>query len=443
MTKRRNKLLLAGVVLVVAAAVAGTVVATRGSDEATVYGLFADANPIIAGDTVRAAGVQVGKVESVTLQNGQARVTMQVDKSVLPLHDDASLSIQPVNLLGEQYIELKTGTDAAPYVGSPVTIPVSRTSRSVSLQQVFNTLNDPTSTALAALVTAMGDGMQGNGQNVAETLKSLGPALTQVDQLGKVLRDQNGMLNDLIDKVHPVAAALNADQGKSLDQLVGSTQQVLSAVASNRASVEQSLSALPATLLKAESTFAAVQKLSGSATPTLQAVRPITDNLTAIAHELEDFSKAANPALATLNPVLQKAQSMLDQARPLVDQLGPAGADLAADAHNLRPVGEMAVNNIDDIMTFVKWWAMSTNGRDGISNYFRGVAVVTPQALLGAVQGALPAAAPAAAPPQPAPGSGQAGSPLPLLGGGGPNGGVTGLTDKQETSMLGQLLGGL
>lgn len=441
---RRAAVLVTSVVAI-AGIVAGTLAATSRSNDVTVYGLFADANPIIAGDTVRAAGVEVGTVESVTLQGGQAKVAMRLNNSVLPLHDDATLAIQPVNLLGEGYIELNTGNASAPYAPAAAVIPQSRTSRSVSLQDVFNTLNDPTSTALAALLTALGDGVHGQGQNMAATLKALEPALGNVDQLGKLLGSQNTVLKDLIDKAQPVASALDADQGKPMSRLVTSTQQILSAVASNEQDVNRSLAQLPATLTKADTALSSLTTLANSTTPTLRAIRPVTDDLTQISTELENFSKAANPALARLNPVLEKAQALLDQARPVVDQLGPAATSLADDTHNLKPIGEMAVQNISDIMTFVKWWAMSTNGYDGVSNYFRGVAVVTPESLVTAAKGAVPASS------QGSPGSGLgstigsvlSGLPkLPGIGGGGATDGITGLTGTQEGSMLNQLLGG-
>jgi phospholipid/cholesterol/gamma-HCH transport system substrate-binding protein len=417
------------------------------ASDTDVTGIFADANPIVPGDTVRAAGVEVGKVTAVQLRNGKAAVRLTLDRSVLPLHQDASLTIRPVNLLGEQYLDLNTGSANAPVATGPATIAEARTGKSVDLQDVLNTMNDPTSTALAALITGMGEGVNGRGQQIADAIKALGPAANRTDQLTQILRGQNETLTSLIDHVQPVAGALAADHGKTMDSLVGSTQQVLSTVSANRQALDQSLAALPSTLRTAQDTLGRLAGAANAGTSTLGSIRPVTDNLTQISGEIQNFSSVADPALASLDPVLAKAQAMLDQAGPLVQQLGPAVRDLHGVADAAQPLATTAINSLGDIMDFVRWWALSTSGYDGLSHYFRGMLVATPKSLTGLATGALPAAPvpPAAKPGQPGPVPGVPS--LPLLGGAqspSPDpGNATGLTPNQEQGMLGQLLGGL
>jgi len=94
-------------------------------------------------------------------------------------------------------------------------------------------------------------------------------------------------------------------------------------------------------------------------------------------------------------------------------------------------------------MLFVKKWALSTNGRDALGHYFRGVAWVTPDTLSGMLK----------PPPEPQPRKGKVRKgllgnlSLPQLPGILPSLtddllGATGLTAQQEQSLLGQLLGG-
>lgn len=62
---------------------------------------------------VRVAGVRVGKVRSIRLENGRAIVTLEVSKEVR-LHKGATAEVANLGLLGEKYIELIPGDLSAP-----------------------------------------------------------------------------------------------------------------------------------------------------------------------------------------------------------------------------------------------------------------------------------------------------------------------------------------
>lgn len=446
----RKKAVIARIAVVVAALAATATMsgASPGSPAAaaTVVGYFSDASPLDPGSEVRAAGVRVGDVRDITLEGGRARVTLDIDASVLPLHRDARLKIRPVNLLGENYVELDRGSPAQPFLDQQV-VPVEQTDSAVTLQDLFNTFDDPTSTALAAVVSTLGDGMHGNGAEAAAAIAALAPAMQQTGQLGDVLKAQNATLGQLVDRVQPVAQALAADNGASLDQLVGSTEQTLSTVARNKQAMDATLAELPDTLVEARRTLQELNGVAASATPTLQSIRPVTDNLVQISGELRDFADAADPALTSLSPVLDRADQLLQQAAPVVALLRAAGPDLRNTAQGVRPLGDQLLDtHLSDLMDFVKKWALSTNGRDGLSHYFRGMAFVTPKTLQDLAssltqQNTTPAPNAPPQPTAPAP-------PLPLslpqiLPGMAPNSpGATGITPAQEQSLLGQLLGG-
>ncbi|SNR94634.1 phospholipid/cholesterol/gamma-HCH transport system substrate-binding protein [Haloechinothrix alba] len=440
-----------GVVLAAVVGVTGAAVTVAGSQqpaEPTVIGYFADASPLDRGSMVRAAGVEVGSVQDISLQGGKARVTMEVNPAVLPLHRDAKLTIRPVNLLGERYIELDAGSPSKPYMREAV-VPMKRTDSSVDLQDMFNTFDDPTSTALAALVTSLGEGMQDSGAEAAAAVKALAPAMGRTADLGGMLREQNSVLNQLVDRVRPVAQAFAAKDGKTLDRLVASTERTLSTLAANQQALDTTLAELPTTLTEARRTLRELAGVSDALAPTLKSVRPVTDNLTEITAELHRFADTADPALASLPPVLDRADTLLKQAAPTVERLRNAGPDLRATAKSLRPLGDQLLDkHLGDLMAFVKKWALSTNSRDALGHYFRAVAWVTPETLQDLASGILPAS----------PSNSDSGKPLaPDIRVPGPKdlpdvvpqdlrdsdpGNATGLSKKQEQSLLDQLLGG-
>ncbi|GAB3688423.1 MlaD family protein [Saccharopolyspora tripterygii] len=428
-----------------------TTVSMNEDDDVSLTVMFPNASPLIPGNLVRLSGVEVGQIESVELQGGQAAVKMRLDPSVLPLHSDASAKIRPVTLLGERFVDLNRGSDSAPEMDEPLVIRAQHTSSAVDLDQVLNSLDDPSSAALAALVTTLGEGTGGQGANVDEAIKALAPAMENTRELGGVLEQQNAVLGQLVDRTSPVAQALAERNGGNLDQAVEQGKQLLASVASQRQAMKDSLAQLPGTLQKANQVLSEVSGVAEAGTPVLRDVRPVTDDLPQITSELNAFADAADPALGSLPPVLDKAKGLLDQAAPAVRDLKP-GTDqlpvLGSSAHRL--VGDLTPA-MSTALDFIKYWAMSTNGRDGLSNYFRAFVVTTPQSLLqypGVGVGPPGPPTPAPVPPLPVPGVPPPLPGLPSVPGlgslplGGGDGSATGLDQSQETALVDQLLGG-
>jgi phospholipid/cholesterol/gamma-HCH transport system substrate-binding protein len=141
----------------------------------------------------------------------------------------------------------------------------------------------------------------------------------------------------------------------------------------------------------------------------------------------------------------------MDAARPVVEELRKAGPGLRGTVAAANPLTAQLTGNIDNVLNFFRFWAMSTNGWDGLSHYFRGQAIIHPEEITGL----LPSLT-GTPPPPTIPGAGKPAAPSALpglpgsLGSGlldtkslvAPDGGVTGLNERQESGVLQFLLGG-
>ncbi|HWJ11523.1 MAG TPA: MlaD family protein, partial [Nocardioides sp.] len=264
----------AAVVLLVATA-AGTV---GGSDDdaVEVVAMFSDASPLLPGNVVKAAGVDVGTIESIDVEDGKAKVTMKVDRVALPLHQDVTATITTQDLLGERFVTLDRGSADQPELSSPMVIPEEQTSRVVDLQDVLNSVDTPTAEGLSALLTESGEALRGHGGKTDEALAALAPALRQADDLAAILRDQNQLLGRLVDTAQPVASSLATEDGKAMDELVESATRLLETTSAERAALRTALTELPSTLISARATLAELAGTAGPATRTLRALRPVT-----------------------------------------------------------------------------------------------------------------------------------------------------------------------
>jgi phospholipid/cholesterol/gamma-HCH transport system substrate-binding protein len=424
---RRGQLAsVAAVAALVAVAVTVLTGTFRGPAGHTVIAEFADAQSITKGNTVHVDGVTAGTVTGIALRHNQAYLTLQLDRGFWPIHTDASATIRPISLLGENYVQLDPGTAAAPAMADGATITSAHTSSAVNLQSVLNAVNDPTATALGVVLTSLGQGMAGQGANAAAALKALSPALDNTTALTDLLDQQNQTLTSLIDQITPVTRALATGNGQTLDHLVSTATTTLGATAKQSQALGADLQSLPAFLHSTASAFTQLGVLSDQATPALRSLTPLTDNLAGVSLELRNFSDAADPAITSLQPVLAQADNLLAQTGPVIDDLRASAPSMQPDANALVPLVQQGLTGgcsatacpgLDNLFNFVKNWSLATQNYDGLSHYFRFFINLstTPvsgipglSSLLGAATGTSPAA-PSAAPAGAAP---AAGSPL-------------------------------
>lgn len=449
LTARNGRIPRRRLILVLAVTVLGTtgwaqVVSEGARQGAVVVAEFASASPLLTGSDVKVDGVRVGAVSDIRVsEKNTALVSMKLEPEAFPLHRDASASIRAVSLLGERYLDLERGTPSSPGLPSGAKLGLDRTRQNTDLDQVLNTVDQPTGEALAQLVVALGEGMDGNGRNVADAIAALAPAMKDTGRFTALVREQNTLLNSLVDRLEPVASALGANRGKALDGLVGSARTLTAATARRHRELESTLSQLPATLTEARSVLGDLAGAARETTPTLRSLRPVTDDLQTISRELRRFSDALDPALAGAEPVLDRAKELLDQARPVADQLRKAGPQLRSVAGSARPVVTDLAANFGDVLKFLRYWALTTNGYDGISHYFR--AHVTFDASIFAnhvLPQALGPDAPKVPPLNHPPDSESLLPPGLLAPADSPDGSATGLDEQQESNILGFLLGG-
>lgn len=421
-------------------------VVDQGSDMVTA--VFTDASPLLPGFTVRSHGVKVGDVESIQVHDGQAWVRMRVDAGAsFPLHNDATASIRPVSLLGERYVDFDRGSPNAPVVSADQPIPASRTSSAVDLSDVLNAVDNPTGTAMAALITTLGEGSKDRGEDIDSAIATLAPSMHRTDGLVTILNQQNALLDNMIDRAAPVSKALAADDGRDLDKLLASMDLLLRTTTADQQMLDATIKRMPGTLADARQTLTRLAGVSENGAATLGDLRPFTDRLPQVSDELSDFSRAADPALATLDPVLKHGRELMEESEPLVRTLRPASRDLRSVSASTKPIVSQLDSHLGEVLSFLRDWSMCTNGFDGLTNYFRGTVIADPTMVSGLLPGGLTKAVPTLPGPVdqlkfPAPAEKVAPS-VPLLGEDEQDpDSATGLSQKQEQGVVDQLLGG-
>jgi phospholipid/cholesterol/gamma-HCH transport system substrate-binding protein len=276
--------------------------------------VFESAGNLTAGDPVRIAGVPVGTVDAVQLDSSgrTAQVTMTVSDAV-PIHSDARADARWKNLLGGPlYIDLDPGSEGRPTSGT-LTIPESRTSTQVTLEEILQPFDGRTAPAMRAVVRGLDRGFQ-DSEAVRSDLRVLDPALTHIERGFRALRGQErGDLQRLVSNSSQTVSQLAANHS-DLSGLVSSAAQTLSVTSGRSADIDASLGAAPAALMNTQTTLTRLDQT--------------LDKLDPLAEDLRIGVRGLRPALAAVDRPLHELPGVLSDAEPLVRSLRPALASL-------------------------------------------------------------------------------------------------------------------
>ncbi len=282
------------------------------------------------GQTVTISGVQIGEIGSVSLKDGVAVVSLDIDDKYKDLiHTDATALLRPRTGLQDMFVELDPGSTGAPRANAGFTIPVSNTQPDINVDEILSSLDADTREYLDLLVNGAGQGLEGRGgDQLAQVLERFEPTHQDLARVNLAVAARGANLRRLVNSLQRLNTALAAKQGQII-QLVDSSERVFSAFASEDHNVTRAVADLPATLSQTTATLAKVQAFANRLGPTARNLLPAATAL-----------PAANAALAALakpsTPIVQnQIRPFVIAARPVVRNLKPASVNLADATPNL------------------------------------------------------------------------------------------------------------
>lgn len=153
---------------------------------------------------VRIAGVSVGKVRKIELQDNGVLVTFKLDKGT-ELGSQTTADIRVRTLLGAEFLALDPQGGGRMKKGD--TIPLSRTDSPYDVVQAFSELSETTSQIdtdqLAGALQAVAD-------IAAKTPEEFKGAIEGVSKLSQTLASRDGEINDLLVNLKKVTSTINA-----------------------------------------------------------------------------------------------------------------------------------------------------------------------------------------------------------------------------------------
>jgi ABC-type transporter Mla subunit MlaD len=302
----------------------------------SVHAMFANANGLKSDSAVRIAGINVGKVTSVTpakcaLQNsGQSQctaadVTLALNDNALPIHKDATFWIRPrIFLEGNFFVDVRPGTPEAPVAPDGFTFPVKQGTEPVQFDQLLSSLQQNTRGNLQTLLQQYGLGVKRGGVAYNESIQYWTPAYKYGSEVSHyTLGTQTHDLSNWIDKGGQVNGAF-AQHPQNLENLITDFNTTANAFARQNVALSGAIAELPRTL--------------AAATPALTALNQAFPPLRAFARDLV-------PGVQSTGPMVDASLPFFHQLRLLVQpsELGGLTNDLSATVPALARLNQQTI----------------------------------------------------------------------------------------------------
>jgi len=290
------------------------------------------------GQTVNIAGVKVGEVGTVTLEDGNAVVNMQIKEEFEPIYRDATILLRPKTALKDMYLALDPGTRGAGELPEGGRVRVANTLPDVNADEVLAQLDGDTRAYLQILLNAGGeaftDESEGETQTVSaqqpasadlrEALKRFEPLSRNGARITRLLIERRGNIRRAIHNFQEFSTEL-ARRDRQLAALVDSANANFEALAAEEASLREALRLFPPALAQTATTLRDAGGLAAELGPALERLRP--------------FARELAPALRRTRPFFRETTPIIrDQIRPFARDVQPTVRDLRRTTRDLAPV---------------------------------------------------------------------------------------------------------
>ncbi|TMG35323.1 MAG: MCE family protein [Chloroflexi bacterium] len=257
------------------------------------------ADGLYPGSDVLIAGAKAGSVQDIKLDGGQALVTITLDEAHAPVHSDARATIRPKSLLGEKYVALEPGTGSSDALAAGSRLPQTQVAQAVDLQDVVNTLDQPTREKLRTLVIELGGGLAGQGTATNDTIAYGTKDMNDLATIANTLAARDQDLQKVIQGLDQVTAELaKSDRRQQLGVLIQNSETLLHSLAAQDTQIKRALVETNAALSRTDTA------LSGLG-PRLNSILRQAPRLSGVAGGLSaDLSNAINVDLAGNNLTL-------------------------------------------------------------------------------------------------------------------------------------------
>jgi phospholipid/cholesterol/gamma-HCH transport system substrate-binding protein len=304
------------------------------------------------GQTVVVAGVRVGDIGKVELEEGKAVVELQLERKYEGLlREDASALLRAKTGTKDMFLEVDPG-DGKP-LPEDGRIRVSNTLPDIDPDEFLAALDSDTRDYLKLLISGAGKGLEGRGTDLREVMKRLGPLHRDLARVSRAVAERRHNMRRLINRYGLLMAELGKSD-KDITRLVRASNVTLGAFADEDQNISALVSKLPGTLNQTASTLGKVDRLSQRMGPAFESLRPPF-------RKLDEANAAVLPFVREATPILE------NQVRPFAREAQPFQRNLGAASEDLAQAGPDLTRSFLGLNRLFNIGAYNPGGTEGIS----------------------------------------------------------------------------
>ncbi len=381
----------------VAAIVVVAVVLLRNGDEHTYHAIFQTAGQLVKGDEVQVGGRAIGSVEDISLtSDNQADIEFSIEDEYAPLREGTTALIRQTSLSGvaNRYVTLTMAPNNARALDDGARIGAEQTTSPVDLDQLFDTLDEPTRQALREVIQGSATQYAGKGEQANAAAEYFNPALSTTRRLANELTRDQQALSDFLANGAAVTSALS-QRSADLTDLVSNANATAQAISADRAALSEDLQRLPATLRRANTTFVNLRATLDDLAVLVDASKPATKELAPFFRALRPLVRDARPTIADLSALVNSPGAnddltdLLNKAPSLNRNATPAFASATQALRKSTPVLTFGRPYTPELVGFLRDFGQGAANYDANGHYARIMPMFTPYTFAGGDAGGL------------------------------------------------------
>ncbi len=296
-------LALLGAIVVVLLVVLG------GGSSYTVTAQFENASQLVTGNTVNVAGISVGSISDISLSDdGQAEVEMEIsDEGYAPLPEGTHAEVRSQSLSGiaNRYVSLDLPAEETDEtIPDGGVISQEHTTSEVDLDQLFNTLDEPTVDSLKKVIRGFARAYDGVGPRANRGFYYLNPFLSTSRRVFSELNSDQANVEALVVDAASLTSALS-ERSPEIASLVSNLEGMLGTIGEQEASLASAVSQLPDFMRQFNTTAVNLRAALDDVDPLISATRPVARKLQPFAKRLRGFARDAVPTVQGLNGIIK------------------------------------------------------------------------------------------------------------------------------------------
>jgi phospholipid/cholesterol/gamma-HCH transport system substrate-binding protein len=308
-----------------------------------------NARGIAEDSTVFEAGLPVGIVTGIQRSGPDAILSLRISKGPTPLPVDSRIQLGLRSLAGEADVLLLPG-HSSEMVRNGGSLQLSQDNDYTEVDQILNQFAGHTTAATRQFFQGFGGGLQGQGQNLNQTLGGFAALVNDSPPLTSTLAAQHGQVADIVQNFGNIMAAIG-QRTEAVEQFARGSRETFDVVANRDVQfgrlfvglnhgIDGSIAITRAITANAHTIDPVLLQLSNDVTklqPAINELTPASQKGIQVLRALGSAAPALKNVLINLTSLKPSATSALTslhaltcQVDPITRYIAPYGPDIAA-----------------------------------------------------------------------------------------------------------------